>query len=386
MALSDAIREYQETRSPADRGTLCHAPFVSLNFEQNGNATACCYNRKYVLGRYPDSSLAEIWEGEKIRGLRAALEAGDFSKGCELCLEQMESRNFAGMRARFFDGLRGGAADLGPLSPLSPKIIEFELSNTCNLECVMCSGYFSSSIRRNREKLPPIANPYDEAFVDQLKPYLGGLVWAKFLGGEPFLNPLYFKIWEAIVESGSPVKTVITTNGTILTPKIERLIGRLKPYLVLSIDSLQKESYERVRRNATFEEMRANLDWFIEYAKSNGRTVDIVVCPIRENWRDMPELFRFCQQHTLQIGINTVNWPEAVSLRSSTACELGEIAGHLRESDPYAREADPGSVSEWEATVFRNNRSSYRSLVNQVESWRAAATSRQAGAGVGAGQ
>ena len=38
------------------------------------------------------------------------------------------------------------------------------------------------------------------------------------------------------------VKTVITTNATILTPKIKRLIERLKPYMVLSIDSLERTS------------------------------------------------------------------------------------------------------------------------------------------------
>jgi MoaA/NifB/PqqE/SkfB family radical SAM enzyme len=47
-----------------------------------------------------------------------------------------------------------------------PSMLELELNNTCNLECVMCIGELSSSIRKNREKLPAIRSPYDEAFVE----------------------------------------------------------------------------------------------------------------------------------------------------------------------------------------------------------------------------
>ena len=34
-----------------------------------------------------------------------------------------------------------------------PSVLEFELINTCNLECVMCTGEYSSLIRAKREKL-----------------------------------------------------------------------------------------------------------------------------------------------------------------------------------------------------------------------------------------
>jgi MoaA/NifB/PqqE/SkfB family radical SAM enzyme len=360
--LGSALARYQQTRAQADQSSICHAPFVSLNFEQNGNVTACCYNRKYVLGKYPEDSLHAIWTGPRIGELRAALEKGDLSKGCDLCRDQMVSGNFSGMRARFFDGLRDGG-------PLLPKILEFELSNTCNLECMMCNGYFSSSIRRNREKLPPLSNPYDDAFVEQVRPFLPGAVWAKYLGGEPFLNPLYLKLWEATVESGSPVKTVITTNATILTDKIKRLLERLKPYLVLSIDSLQPETYEKIRRNASYDEMRANLDYFLDYAKRLGRTVDIVVCPMIENWRDMPELFEFATRNRLQLGINTVYNPREVSLRSLPATRLDEISRRLKRMSCFPTEKSPSSV-EWEQIVYRNNRANYLSLISQIESWR----------------
>ena len=46
-----------------------------------------------------------------------------------------------------------------------PMRLEFNIHNACNLQCVMCHGLASSSIRAHREGLPALANPYDETFV-----------------------------------------------------------------------------------------------------------------------------------------------------------------------------------------------------------------------------
>src|SRR3954465_585096 len=81
--IPSSIKSYQAARFPEDRSTFCHAPSICLNFEQNGNVTACCYNRKFVLGRYPTDSIGTIWRGDRARELRRALKAGDLSKGCD---------------------------------------------------------------------------------------------------------------------------------------------------------------------------------------------------------------------------------------------------------------------------------------------------------------
>ena len=44
------LAEYKAIRVTKNTSIFCHAPFTSMNFEQNGNVTVCCYNRKYVLG------------------------------------------------------------------------------------------------------------------------------------------------------------------------------------------------------------------------------------------------------------------------------------------------------------------------------------------------
>ena len=122
--------------------------------------------------------------------------------------------------------------------------MEFEMSNQCNLECIMCNGYVSSSIRQNRDKLPPVHSPYDEKFVTQLRPFIPHLREAKFFGGEPFLIPLYFKMWDAMMEINPSINIFVITNGTVLTDKVKTLLSLGNFELAVSIDSIRKDRYE----------------------------------------------------------------------------------------------------------------------------------------------
>ena len=168
--------------------------------------------------------------------LRRYMKGMDLPKGCEICYAQFESRNFSGLRARLYDHL---AEELYPerdgrFLPM-PKVMEFEISNVCNLECAMCSGYWSSAIRANREKLPPLKSPYDEDFVKQLEAFIPHLQEAKFLGGEPFLIKTYYQIWDLIIRLNPGIAVSITTNGTILNPRIKEMLEHLRVWIVMSM-------------------------------------------------------------------------------------------------------------------------------------------------------
>ncbi len=70
MIDKEIIDAYNQTRETKDKTMLCHAPFTSINFQQNGNANACCYNRSHVLGTFPAQTIKEIWFGKKADELR----------------------------------------------------------------------------------------------------------------------------------------------------------------------------------------------------------------------------------------------------------------------------------------------------------------------------
>src|SRR3954470_514243 len=133
MPLDDVFEAYRASRAPGvHTGVVCHAPFVSLNFSQNGTVTSCCYNRSEVLGSYPADDVAAIWNGPRARAFREAFVRRETARGCELCFHQLRSGNFGGVLMRNFDRF---ATDPGyePRRDVdAPRVLEFEIANTCN--------------------------------------------------------------------------------------------------------------------------------------------------------------------------------------------------------------------------------------------------------------
>jgi MoaA/NifB/PqqE/SkfB family radical SAM enzyme len=351
---------YDAQRQPLDRGTFCHAPSINLNFDQSGVVTACCYNRKFVLGTYPRDTLQDIWNGEKRKELERYLAQDDLSHGCELCQQQLRAGNIAGMRATYFQSKNVPSSPGTPWNDTRmPKQMEFELSNVCNLECVMCSGHFSSLIRQNREHLPPLVNPYDDAFVEQLHPFLRYLSKVVFAGGEPFLNRLYYKIWDMMADSPHQPQVALVTNGTILNDKVKDIVRKLRIDIAVSVDSLDPVNYEEIRVNADYGKLRRNLDWFLASARETGAWFGFSICTMTHNWRHVPDLFRFCIQSDIDIFCNTVFWPLKSSLRSLPRAELEAVAEFLRTSE----------LPQIKNRVYARCLQAYDDLINQVTDW-----------------
>lgn len=351
---------YDAQRLPPARDTFCHAPSVNLNFDQSGQVTACCYNRKFVLGTYPQDTVQAIWDGERRKELERYLAQGDLSHGCGLCQQQLRAGNFTGMRASYFH------SNYIPSSPGTswndmrmPKLMEFELSNLCNLECVMCSGHFSSLIRKNRERLPPLVNPYDDAFVEQLRPFLRYLGRAVFVGGEPFLNKLYYKIWDVMADYPHPPEVALVTNGSVLNDKVKDVVRKLRINISVSVDSLDPTNYEEIRINADYGQLRRNLDWFLDNARETGTWLGLSICPMTHNWRHVPDLFRFCVRNEIDIFCNTVFWPPQSSLRSLPKAELQAVLEFLRTS----------GLPQIKNRVYDRCVAAYCDLMKQVADW-----------------
>ena len=333
----ETIQAYNSSRSYSDKSIVCHAPYVNLNFEQTGEVRACCYNTKHMLGRWPEQSIREIWQGKKLEELRGYIADNNLGGGCIECGKMIIAGNHQGVRARYYDEFATNSLK-GKLSNIArkitggmsyPKVMEFELSNECNLECVMCNGSFSSSIRKNREKLAPIISPYNEKFVDELEEFIPHLTDAKFLGGEPFMIEIYLSIWERILKINPGIRMHITTNGTFLNSRIKKLLEGLNAGIIISIDSVEKETYKKIRINGNYDKVMENLDYFIDYTRRKKTFISMAACPMTNNWRELPQMLEFCLSRNIALYFNAVFTPEELSLRDLSSKDLGEVISFL---------------------------------------------------------
>jgi len=343
------IHEYNKTRNNQEEACFCYAPFRSLYFKYGGNAYPCCENVTYRLGVFPEDSIRDIWFGERMRRFREHIRHHDLDLGCTLCKHYLHIRNFHNIKARFYDYATPAES--------YPTRMEFQLANTCNLQCAMCDGWSSSMIRRNRDRLHPVPNPYDQGFVDQLEEFIPHLTQAHFVGGEPFIINVFLQIWERIVLVNPACQIIVQTNGTVLNDRIKAFLRKGNFSINVSLDSVNKQRYEQIRQGARFETTMKNIDYFVEYCRAKHTTFQITACPMQNNWREMPRLVRFANRKGSVALFHTVLYPRNYSLFGFSRRRLRFVHLYLR----LALLGLPGFTMNQ-----RVNRSHYRTLLAQI--------------------
>ncbi len=331
--------EYNRIRPSKSNKSFCYAPFNTLEFHISGQVRVCCGNRYKIVGIYPNQSISEIFNGQNIQNFRNRLIKYDLSEGCQLCHKMLKDRNYPYLFALDHDVFQTSAKQA------VLKNIKFELSNVCNLECEMCWGELSSSIRENIEDLPEIQSPYGDEFIQQLKPFWKNIEKATFLGGEPFLINLYI-IWEEIISINSKINILVVTNGTVLNSKIKELITRGKFYFALSIDSFQKETYEKIRKNAVFEQIMSNFEYFYEYSKQNNRWITVNICPMQQNWKEIPDMLNILNERQINVFFNIVDYPSSHSLRGLESEQILEIYNYFKNAKIIKQNNEVGLQNE----------------------------------------
>ena len=322
----DAIERFNATRDFSSKAvhSLCYAPHSNLFFDVEGRVRVCCWNWQHELGNVQKQSLDEMWAGAKLRLLRRSLEENDLRMGCDFCEKQTQDGWIARAAMRSFDGLSVPSRD-----PEWPQRMEFSISNSCNLECVMCNGLYSSAIRAHREKLPPRPKIYSPEFIESLRKYLPHLARAKFLGGEPLLITEYHRIWEMMAEDAPQVSCHVTTNGTQYNRRIEQFMEKLNFGFAVSLDGVTKKTVESIRVNANFDEQMVILKKFRAYTLERRTDLSLTFCFMRQNWHEFGDFCLFADAWGCHVGVNTVNNPPQFSVNNLPPDELLRIVNAM---------------------------------------------------------
>ncbi len=237
-----------------------------------------------------------------------------------------------------------------------PVMMEFELDNTCNLECIMCDGSLSSAVRKSRENKPNIKTPYDNNFLEYIKPLLKKTKLLRFSGGEPFLIPLYYDIWDTTMKINKNAIFFVQTNGTIINDKVREYLASGKFDLGVSVDSMNKEKFEYIRKKAKLNTVLKNIDEFRHLIKSRALIISCTVT--RENWQDIPDVLEYANSMHAQIVFNTVWKPYKHAVHNLPSSQLHKIHQFLSDYD----------VSET-TTIEKQNKNLFEAQIKQIHNW-----------------
>ncbi len=202
--------------------------------------------------------------------------------------------NFRGKMDAFFGdadwGTRFNSARsiLGALrgspAPVPPLRLQVEVTNRCNINCVMCSRH------KTELKLGDIPSAlYDK--VSELSKHAQETILFGY--GEPIISPAFFELLPRIHSS----RFGFFTNGLIMTPRLmDRIRGATKARLsslVFSIDGGTCATYERIREKSSWDKVLANLAAMAEYRREKGLDFELRVAfvAMQDNVRELPALY-----------------------------------------------------------------------------------------------
>lgn len=352
---SNNINNYLSTLPFYKKRILCKAPFNSLRLSLNGNIQICCVNKDFILGKYPEIKIKDAWFSEKINIIRKHITEKDLSLGCYECDSQIAIGATSSVKAKFYNHLKINKNDY-------PSLIEFELDNNCNLECIMCNPQTSSAINKscNLKTIQP--SPYNATIVDEIEEFIPHLSHANFIGGEPFLIPIYYSLIEKMLNINPKIIFNISTNGTILNEKIKSLLNRGRFDLAVSIDSIKKETFELIRKNATLETVLENIEYFNNYCKTKKTYFSIWICPMKQNAYEIPELLNYFNNKEIPIYFNYVTTPHGVSLWFQSSQEINSIKQFYHNNRIKAS---------------NDNSKRFADYISQLNTWEKAAITRE---------
>lgn len=131
-----------------------------------------------------------------------------------------------------------------------PLEIQVEVSNECNLHCIMCPYHFS--IDGSKKFI-------DLSILQKLKPVYPYIIKAFLMGaGEPLLHPRFIDIVKMMKSYN--IHITFSTNGMLLDSSLAREFVALGvDYVTFSLDGATAATYNSIRRGADFETVIENV-------------------------------------------------------------------------------------------------------------------------------
>ncbi|MDL1972157.1 MAG: radical SAM protein [Deltaproteobacteria bacterium] len=159
----------------------------------------------------------------------------------------------------------------------NPYFIDWAITNRCNLRCLHCRGMDKREI--DGKTALSIARQ-----IPNLSP-----AWVIIEGGEPLLRGELFEILE-IINKGE-IETYLITNGMLLNKEAVKRLSELSVKVMVSVDGVDKESYEAVRRGASFERLKEAIYLLEEYNILDACNITIG----RHNAWQIKKIFEFAK-------------------------------------------------------------------------------------------
>lgn len=348
----NVLEGFNKSRKYGPLKHICYAPYTSMFFSRSGLISPCYASYNEKSSHISQKSIREIWFRGSFKDIRDQHSVCNMHDSCAFCEEILNSHSYGSLLINKYEHYAFSKSEY-------PVIMEFELSNKCNLSCIMCDSNLSTGISGVGCETDSGNLHYDKKYFDQLREFIPHLQLAEFTGGDPFMIEEYYQIWDMITELNPKCQILITTNANTMNPRIEKLLDSYTNInFNISIDSLEKENYEKIRHNGSFDFALKNINRFIDYSRKNKTHLNILVCPMTVNSYELANFVSFANEKQICVYYHTVIKPKELSLKYSDKLELLKLIGDL-ESNHF-----PCKTKKQ-----KTNAENFESLINLLKTW-----------------
>ena len=189
-----------------------------------------------------------------------------------------------------------------------PRRLVLELTNACNLNCVMCG--------RNAADFKPTV--FDMDVFRSFEPIMDDIEEVTLMGwGEPTIHPHFIEMLEIINRHSA--RKYFCSNGMNLQIIKNALFDYKVDVFAISLDGATHETNDRIRRGSDIQKITADLKEIIQMRteKGFGPWINFNFCAMKSNINELPELIKLAAE----IGIDEVKVLNLTVFEEELLCE-----------------------------------------------------------------
>jgi molybdenum cofactor biosynthesis enzyme MoaA len=273
-----------------DDSTFCIMPFIHTSTTTNGDFRLCCRSTK--IWDIKNIPLRDLWNHRKYKTVRNNLAIGVKDAHCNACWK-MENKGITSLRqSQNYERTEQYAHIVNEwnrteLVPWSIPVVEFKLSNLCNLKCRMCwpkdstpwlqdwddvkhiyeegeQDYINGIIDSNNMRSKPVLNLFEthNDFVNDLYEIIDDIKEFEFAGGEPLMDPLHYKMLARIKKPEEVILKYSTNLSDLEAKKGRNVLDLWEKFkairLTISIDGYD-ELNAYIRHGSIWNDIKENI-------------------------------------------------------------------------------------------------------------------------------
>lgn len=216
--------------------------------------------------------------------------------------------------------------EIGYTSTHEVKYLVVELSNMCNFKCRMCDAEHSTALYEEHRALTNHEIKFSNKMVDTVGSFWydwlekqDSLQHVVFSGGEPFLDPRFYKTLKIITDKNFRIKVTVITNMSTISSKILPLLQMVHELeIVMSCDGSGKVG-EYLRDGMSWFDLQANYIFLKDNLPRATFRIHYVLSAINvfscyDHWVDFRGAF---DEETFQnLDIEILDHPEHMQLKA----------------------------------------------------------------------